>query len=128
MNTYAKVIFLYYRSGLTIRMIAEVLHNELNRYADFGSGYTPTEKTQKIIATEINQIEAIRQEEMKEKNLCETPMEKRAVKVVDTQTGQVFETILQAAIWNNINSTTLQKKLSGQRTNDTSIRYYQEGL
>ena len=61
MNTYAKVIFLHQKKGLTIREIAEMLRDELTDYDGFGEQHLPIVMVQRIIANEINQIRAVEQ-------------------------------------------------------------------
>jgi hypothetical protein len=126
MNTYAKVIFLHQKKGLTIREIAEMLTDELTAYDGFNEQHPPIIMVQRIIANEINQVRAVEQLvfrlEMKE--LRDGQMVSRAVKVIDKATGNVYDTIKDAAFWLNINPATLSKKLSGYRTNNTTIQYY----
>jgi len=46
-------------------------------------------------------------------------------KVINTDTNIIYNNILEASRKENINKSTLQSKLSGYRTNNTSLQYYE---
>lgn len=50
----------------------------------------------------------------------------KAKKVIDTETNTVFDSIVECANKNGINSQTLTQKLSGKRRNNTKFKYYEQ--
>lgn len=46
-----------------------------------------------------------------------------AKQVINTETGEVFSSIKDAAIFYNLNYTTLQQKINGTRTNNTNLKF-----
>lgn len=47
-------------------------------------------------------------------------------KVIDTKTGIIYKSCVEAAKSNNINKNTLRGKLSGRRKNNTNLKFYCE--
>lgn len=50
----------------------------------------------------------------------------KARKVIDTETNTVFNSIVECANKNGLNSQTLTQKLSGKRSNNTKFKYYEQ--
>lgn len=122
MNLYPKIIKLHFKNGVTIRELSEVFKDELNDYNEFGFKLSNLEKVQMIVSTELNQIEKLRQESKLDE--INNVFFKDNIPVINTSNGVIYESIQVAAKKEYINAATLQKKLSGQRTNNTNLRIY----
>ena len=123
MNTYAKIIYLYFKKQFTIREISELISNELSKYEEFGLNLSNLEKVQLTIGNEYAQTQKLKEVD----NMIEgevPPMMKRSVQVIDTSNGKIYETITKAAFYNNINKYTLTSMLNGLKTNKTTLLKY----
>jgi len=122
MTLYPKIIKLHFKNGVTIRELSEVFRDELSDFNEFGFKLSNLEKVQMIVSNEIVQIEKLRQETKSDE--INNVFPKESMQVINTANGVIYESIQVAAKKEYINVATLQKKLSGQRTNNTNLRIY----
>lgn len=86
------------------------------------SGYKHTKEQREYLSSALKGISKSEETRKRMSDSCKTKK-----KVIDTVTGDIYDSAMSCAILNNIHPAVLRGKLNGNKTNNTNFKYIQNG-
>lgn len=127
MNTYQKVIYLYFKKDFSIREIAEIIPDELREYRELtyrgnSKVYPPLIAVQKIIGNELATLYLL--EEREEQKQPKPRYNARPVIAVKNGKSRKFDNLRQAADELKIERKNITLCCNGKRNTAGGYRWY----